>query len=124
MHRPTAKDEHYVHASQLHGLGFGGEVGGAGFALRLSPDFVCGSCMPSHTYEDTSRMASSRDFLVQSVQLWDVAPDEAVRSLTSSKAAWTGGAGPASVLTPGPNKLMLEFVGMEKEVAMLRRYSG
>jgi len=32
--------------------------------------------------------------------------------------------GEASVLQPGENKLMLEFVGVERDLALLRRFNG
>ena len=39
------------------------------------------------------------------------------------QSSWDRDAGSRSVLEPGENKLMLEFVGMEREIAMLRRHT-
>ena len=58
---------------------------------------------------------------VKDVQLWAVVVDPTVRR--RGQSSWDRDAGSRSVLEPGENKLMLEFVGMEREIAMLRRHT-
>jgi len=117
----TGHDENYVHISSAHGIGFGGDLGGGGFSMHITSNLLHGRCLPSRTYGDVSALTSSRDFEVASVQVWDAAPGER----RPSRHAWAGANEHAkSVLQPGENKLMLEFVGIEKDIAMLRRYSG
>uniref|UniRef100_A0A7S4BD16 Oxidation resistance protein 1 n=2 Tax=Chrysotila carterae TaxID=13221 RepID=A0A7S4BD16_CHRCT len=122
--RATGRDDHFVHMSATHGIGFGGEIGGGGFALHLGADLLSGRCLPSHTFGAAASLSSSRDFAPSSVQLWDATPPEHAERLTAHARSWDDAANADTVLQPGPNKLMLEFVGMEKEVAMLRRFSG
>ena len=120
IHRATGFDRCFVHASGEHGIAFGGPPMG----LSLEADLTRGRCLPSLTYGDTSRLASSTDFLCENVQLWAVyaSADEArsMRRLDGS-APWEGEV--ESSLEPGENKLLLEFVGMDREVAMLRRFT-
>ena len=102
-------------------IGFGGTRGC--FALEFHSDLTSGRCLPSLTYGDTSSLASAADFLCESVQLWAVTGGVGGSSRTGMCVPWGAQAG-RGVLEPGQNKLMLEFVGMEKEVAMLRRFAG
>ena len=51
-----------------------------------------------------------------------IAADENEHNLNNGNKG-AGFAAMASVLEPGENKLMLEFVGMEREIAMLRRHT-
>lgn len=113
-----------------------GQFGGmvviwCGLRLTLTPDaspgsaftdLTAGTCLPCHTYGDCSSLASTRSFLVESVQLWELGADDASKT-ERRQAAWEGDAEGMSVLEPGQNKLMLEFIGMEREVAMERRFS-
>ena len=124
LHRATGRDARFVHASPAeHGLGFGGELGG--FALGLESDLSRGRCLPSHTYgAGTARLASAPDFVCEAVQLWSVAGAGGGHGGSAGggrREPWKDEA--KGCLEPGMNKLMLEFVGMEKEVAMLRRFS-
>uniref|UniRef100_A0A6V2NHM8 Oxidation resistance protein 1 n=1 Tax=Emiliania huxleyi TaxID=2903 RepID=A0A6V2NHM8_EMIHU len=125
VHAATRADEHYCLVSR-QGIGFGGDVDG-GHALSLSPDLSVGRCLPSRTYGDTSRLASGVDFVAERVQLWGVAEEPAAKARASRRAAWeAGGDGvlEGAALKPGADKLMLEFVGIERDVALLRRYNG
>ena len=122
-----ASDENRVHASRHHGLGFGGQLGA--FGLSLDDDLTGGSSHPSVTYGAASVLhtpssAASRRFLCKNVQLWSVrAPFDATTASRRhrAKAPWEDE--PEGCLEPGENKLMLEFIGMDKEVAMLRRFT-
>ncbi len=130
--RATGRDEHYAYVDTAAGIGFGGDPGS--FSLSIDADLSRGHCMPSLTYGDVRELASAgAHFVCDAVQLWSVdvggTADGAggrnelatVGGSRRKKAAWEED--PATVLEPGMNKLMLEFVGIEKEVAMLRRYS-
>eukprot|EP00967_Tisochrysis_lutea_P117153 scaffold189269_cov27-Tisochrysis_lutea.AAC.1 len=120
VHAATGNDNHFVHVSP-EGFGFGGEIGGAGHALFLSADLSQGRCLPSRTFGDTSSLASAMTFLVENVQLWDVHDD--LISRTRARPEWEGDEN-ESVLKPGEDKLMLEFVGVERDIALLRRFNG
>ena len=101
----TGRDANYVHASLVHGIGFGGEVGA--FALGLDPDLSQANSMPSHTYRGSAALGAPSTFLVESVQLWSVyaSAEEATKLRPRPRASWQEEPG---VLEPGENKLMLE----------------
>ena len=122
LHRPTGLDAHYVHASSTHGLGFGGTLGR--FGLSIEADLTRGRCQPSMTYgSGASALADEADFLCETVQLWRVeTPAESELLRRSKRNPWEDD-DDTSALEPGENKLMLEFIGMDKEVAMLRRFT-
>ena len=75
-----------------------------------------------------ARAEVGAEFAVGCVRLWAVTTDaDAPRRRVHCAAAgsgWPTDDSGASVLEPGPNKLMLEFIGMDREAAMLRRFSG
>jgi hypothetical protein len=120
VHAATGHDEHFAHVSS-DGIGFGGDIGGSGHALFLSSDLSEGRCLPSRTFGDTSRLASGVRFLVDTVQLWDVCDDPMARG--RARAQWEAG-DDESILKPGQDQLMLEFVGVERDIAVLRRFNG
>ena len=134
----TGADEHYAYASVGRGVGFGGEIGEGkadpgGFGLWLSADLGTARVLPSRTYGDACAMALAEpgaEFAVEWVRLWGLRTeaDEPARRRAAVGAAGSGWPDDAdadtSVLDPGPNKLMLEFIGMDREAAMLRRFSG
>ena len=77
--------------------------------------------MPGYDPED-----DEQSFSVASVQLWSVLPpttDDVSVLRTSKKAPWEEQDDDPGCLEPGENKLMLEFIGMDREIAMLRRFS-
>ena len=128
-HRATGVDSNYAHASSELGLGFGGGLGD--FGLSIEPDLTRGRVRPCLTYgASAASIFSAADdaFICDTVQLWSVDSPYADHSPRGAarrrrpKAPWeqSGGEG---CLEPGENKLMLEFIGMDKELAMLRRYS-
>ena len=109
----------FVHASETHGVGVGGDLGL--FALAVSPDLVTARQLPSLTFGSLGGALSTSRVFVKDVQLWAVVVDPTVRR--RGQSSWDRDAGSRSVLEPGENKLMLEFVGMEREIAMLRRHT-
>ena len=97
----------------------GGDLGL--FALSVSPDLVTARQLPSLTFGSLGGALSTSRVFVKDVQLWAVVVDPTVRR--RGQSSWDRDAGSRSVLEPGENKLMLEFVGMEREIAMLRRHT-
>ena len=133
--RPTGLDDKYAFASASVGIGFGGAQGLDGVVgLGLDASLTIGSCRPSLTYGTAAADLmpgydpedDEQSFSVASVQLWSVLPpttDDLSVLRTSKKAPWEEQDEDPGCLEPGENKLMLEFIGMDREIAMLRRFS-
>lgn len=124
IYRSTGLDGHYVHASSAHAIGFGGLVGS--FGLSFETDLTRGQCRPSMTYgSGASGLSAEADFLCDTVQLWSVESSATSERVRRSKLnPWQVDADDEepSALEPGENKLLLEFIGIDKEVAMMRRF--
>ena len=70
----TGRDANFFRCDPEHGLSIGGDA--LLPALRVQHDLGAGRCLPSHTFGDSSGLASSTDFAVASVRLWDLTPPE------------------------------------------------
>ena len=118
--RPTRLCSNFVHSSPERGLGFGGDLGR--FGLSLEPDLTRGQCLHTLTFGDASGLATAATFLCANVQLWGVhASHEPSSRLkpAGARAPWEDE--PEGVLKPGEDRLMLEFIGIEKiQSAILR----
>ena len=112
-----ATASHCVHASPIHGIGFGGNVGC--FGLRLRPDLMSGERLPSLTFGDCASLASAAEFVADNVQLWSVGEDTEPRR--RARSSWEA-TGDESVVEDSESKLMLEFIGMERSLAYDARY--
>jgi len=140
----TGRDSNFVSASCETGLQAGGDSVLPG--LWIAPDFSSGRCLPSHTYGDTSTLASSKDFEIGCVQLWGLATAEEEEEEEMRRGGGAGvgsrpvGSTAAGSSRPGPvgsgstgapqtqsvmqarraDAMLLPFVGIEKQVAGMR----
>ena len=113
VHYATGRDVHYVHVSQLHGVGFGGDPGQPG--LGIDHDLAEGLCMASQTYGDTSGLASQPAFKVGCVQLWDLTPRE-----PGDVDGGAGHHGDTVLRTHNEGAMLLPFIKMERQVGGMR----
>ena len=130
--KTTGHDRNFVHASGEFGLGFGGIVGHLG--LSLASDLSGGSCRPMLTYADSAQelLASSSDFFCDSVQLWafDVMKDDLDGHGSPGRdrrrrrdVPWETTSSDAGVLEPDENRILLEFLGMDKEASRMQDWA-
>lgn len=125
----SGHDRRCVHASTEFGIGFGGEMGR--FGLSFDPDLTRGSCHPMLTYADsTTELLAPPTFLCESVQLWalsnpcDFADGGDGTRRRRRPAPWEDQhSAEASALEPGENKIVLEFLGMDKEASRMQDWA-
>ena len=113
----------FVHASGQHGVGFGGTLPAGGqplFGLHLHADLLGGRCMPCRTYGECAALPPT--FEVSSVQLWALVGEEG--GSARREQSWEQREAKAQgVLEPGQDKIMLEFIGIERGAAMQKRFA-
>lgn len=107
-----------VHVSLAHGLGFGGSLGC--FGLQIHPELTSGLLLPSLTFGDCSRLTSSPRFEIENIQLWGFI-DGALETRPRGRADWEL-LDSKSVTADTQNKIMLEFVHMERSIAYDARF--
>ena len=73
-----------------------------------------GELLPSVTFGECAGLTSAAHFLVDNVELWGVG--EPSEPYGRRRSSWEVGAD-SSVREDNENRLMLEFVGMERSVA-------
>lgn len=121
----------YATASDL--LAFGGDA--QAYALQLAPDLQCGVSLPCPAFRSPT-LSSTPAFRIAGVEAWRIvgveeeehewqsaqAQGRPVRSLDEEEEpAVDGGENAGSVLEPGSNRFMLEFVNMREDLLLARR---
>ncbi|KAG8464769.1 hypothetical protein KFE25_010137 [Diacronema lutheri] len=123
----------HFYATSAELVAFGGDA--SAYALRLSSDLQTGFSLPCPAFRSPT-LAAEPAFRVRCVEAWRVVGEEEehlewqsaqaqgrpVRSLDEEEPpAIEGADNAASVLEPGSNRFMLEFVNMREDLLLQRR---
>jgi len=123
LYPATGRDANYMTVSREHGISFGGEPNLP--AMGISADLGTGSCLPSLTFGDTSKLASATRFAIACVQLWDLSAEDETGSgegqgCTDPRAKSQGGQIDSVMQARRADTMMLPFINIERQVAGMR----